>query len=233
MRSVTVKRSQLGLLSFLKSHRSSWLRERGNDPLIQYLEKKLGGDKPGLNAQLKMTPRPRPGHLKYDEVDTRCARAGVLVLLYPWNDRLHLVLTRRTEQVRHHQAQISLPGGRQEPGENLVQTALRETKEELGVRPDSPQLLGTLTPLYIPPSNTCIHPVVASLPQRPEFVRSPKEVEEVIEVPLAHLQSPVNVHEEIWTIRGIPIRVPFYLFKGNKIWGATAMVLAELLELLG
>jgi len=208
------------------------LSETENDPLIQYLKKKLLGDKPGLEAQLKMTPRPRPGHLKHDEVGVSCARAGVLVLLYPWNDSLHLVLTRRTEQVRHHQAQISLPGGRQEPGEDLVQTALRETQEELGVQPDSPQLLGSLTPLYIPPSSTCIHPVVAAIPQRPEFVRSPEEVEEVIEVPLAHLQDPKNIHEEVWTIRGIPVRVPFFLFKGNKIWGATAMVLAELLELL-
>jgi len=189
-------------------------------------------DKPGLNAQLKMTPRPRPGHLRYDEVDVSCTRAGVLVLLYPWNDSLHLVLTRRTEQMRHHQAQISFPGGRQESGEDLIQTALRETKEELGIQPDSFRLLGTLTPLYIPPSNTCIHPVVATLLQRPEFVRSPKEVDEVIEMPLAHLRDPINIHEEIWTIKGIPVRVPFYLFKGNKIWGATAMVLAELLELL-
>jgi 8-oxo-dGTP pyrophosphatase MutT (NUDIX family) len=180
-----------------------------------------------------MAPRPRPGHLRYDEVDVSCARAGVLLLIYPWNDRLHLVLTKRTEQVRHHQAQISLPGGRQEPGEDFVQTALRETDEELGVQPDSPQILGFLTPLYTPPSNTCIHPVVAAVPQRPEFIRSPEEVEEVIEVPLAHFLDPKNIHEELWTIRGIPVRVPFFLFKGNKIWGATAMVLAELIELLG
>jgi 8-oxo-dGTP pyrophosphatase MutT (NUDIX family) len=209
------------------------LSETKSDPLLHLLEKKLMGDKPGLNAQLKMTPRPRPGHLRYDEVEGSCTRAGVLVLLYPWNDSLFLVLTRRTEQMRHHQAQISFPGGRQESGEDLVQTALRETKEELGIQPDFPRLIGTLTPLYIPPSKTCIHPVVATLAQRPEFVRSPKEVEEVIEMPLAHLRDPINVHEEIWTLRGIPVRVPFYLFKGNKIWGATAMVLAELLELLG
>lgn len=204
-----------------------------SDPLLHLLERKLRGDKPGLNAQLKMAPRPRPGHLKYDEVDVSCTRAGVLTLLYPWNDILFLVLTKRTERMRYHQSQISFPGGRQEPGEDLVHTALRETCEELGVQPESLRLLGTLTPLYIPPSNTCIHPVVAALPQRPSFARSPEEVEEVIEVPVAHLRDPKNVHEELWTIRGIPVRVPFYLFKGNKIWGATAMVLAELLELLG
>jgi 8-oxo-dGTP pyrophosphatase MutT (NUDIX family) len=197
------------------------------------LAKKLREDIPGLDAQLKMTPRPRPGHLKYDEVDSSCARAGVLVLLYPCDDHLFLVLTRRSVLVRYHQAQISLPGGRQEPGEDLVQTALRETSEELGVRTDSLRLLGTLTPLYIPPSDTCIHPFVAALPERPEFIPAPEEVEEVIEVPLEHLQDPVNRHEEVWTIRGIPVRVPFYLYEGNKIWGATAMVLAELLEILG
>jgi len=209
------------------------LNETGREHHLQLLEKKLKEDKPGLDAQLKMTPRPRPGHLKYDEVDASCARAGVLVLLYLWNDSLFLALTRRTEQVRFHQAQISFPGGRQEPGEDLVQTALRETEEELGVHPDLPRLLGMLTPLYIPPSNTCIHPVVAFLPERPEFIRAPKEVEEVIEVPLLHLRDPLNLHEEVWTIRGIPVRVPFYLFKGHKIWGATAMVLAEFLEILG
>ena len=208
------------------------MNETGSDPLLLLLEKRLKGDKPGLDAQLKMSPRPRPGHRKYYELEASCTKAGVLVLLYPRDDNLFLVLTRRTEKMRYHQAQISFPGGRQDPGEDLVQTALRETREELGVQPDSPRLLGLLTPLYIPPSNTCIYPVVASLPTRPEFIRSPLEVEEVIEIPLTHLRDPVNVHEEIWTIRGVPVRVPFYLFKGNKIWGATAMVLAELLELL-
>ena len=157
------------------------MNESRSDPLIQSLKIKLLAAKPGLDAQLKMTPRPRPGHLRCDEVDDSCAKAGVLVLLYPWDGSLHLVLTRRTEQVRHHQAQISFPGGRQDPGEDLVQTALRETREELGVQLDSPQLLGALTPLYIPPSNTCIHPIVTAVLQRPEFIPSPAEVEEVIE----------------------------------------------------
>ncbi len=208
------------------------LNEAERDPILLLLEERLKGDKPGLDAQLKMTPRPRPGHRRHDEVEASCIRAGVLALLYPWENKICLVLTRRTEEVRYHQAQISLPGGRQEPGEDLIETALRETNEELGVLPNAPRILGMLTPLYIPPSNTCIHPVVASLSERPRFVRSPREVEEVIEVPLEHLRDPINCHEEVWTMRGIPVRVPFYLFEGNKIWGATAMVLAELLELL-
>jgi 8-oxo-dGTP pyrophosphatase MutT (NUDIX family) len=215
-----------------QNREATFLTEDRIDTILWSLEKRLKGDKPGLKAQLKMAPRPRPGHRSHDEVEESCTRAGVLALLYPWENALHLVLTRRTERLRHHQAQISFPGGRQEPGEDFVQAALRETCEELGIHPEALQVLGTLTPLYIPPSNTCIYPVVATQDQRPTFMLSPREVEEAIEVPVRHLCDPQNVHEEIWTIRGKPVRVPFYLFSGNKIWGATAMVLAELLELL-
>ncbi len=215
-----------------QNHEAGFLREDRIDTILRSLEKRLRGAKPGLKAQLKMAPRPRPGHRRYDEVEASCTRAGVLALLYPWENALYLVLTRRTERLRHHQAQISFPGGRQESGEDFVQTALRETGEELGICPEALQVLGSLTPLYIPPSDTCIYPVVATQDQRPSFMLSPREVEEAIEVPVRHLRDPQNVHEEIWTIRGKPVRVPFYLFSGNKIWGATAMVLAELLELL-
>jgi len=116
--------------------------------------------------------------------------------------------------------------------ENAVETALREAVEELSIKPDEVRVLGELTPLYIPPSNYCIYPVVAAAARRPEFDPSPHEVAEVIEVPLDHLLDPRNVTREMWPLRGIDVTVPFYLFQGHKIWGATAMVLAELLDLL-
>jgi 8-oxo-dGTP pyrophosphatase MutT (NUDIX family) len=199
---------------------------------IKTLEKRLKETLPGLQAQLKMTPHPRPGHKTYKEVGDSSIKAGVLLLLYPWKGRLHLILTKRTERLSHHQAQISLPGGRQDSGESLTQTALREAREELGVVPESVRILGMLTPLYIPPSNYCIYPVVSTVPERPNFVPSPKEVAETIEVPLGHLLDTKNRVEEIWTIRGIKVSVPFYAFQEHKIWGATAMVLSEFLELL-
>jgi len=203
-----------------------------NVDYLKILEMKLRGTLPGLQAQLKMSPHPRPGHKTYEEVDDSCLKAGVLLLLYPWKGKLYLILTKRTERLSHHQAQISLPGGRQDTGESLSQTALREAREELGIRPESVRILGMLTPLYIPPSNHCIHPVVSSIPERPDFLPSPKEVAETIEVPVAHLLDVKNRVEEIWTIRGIAVSVPFYSFREHKIWGATAMVLSEFLELL-
>jgi 8-oxo-dGTP pyrophosphatase MutT (NUDIX family) len=199
---------------------------------LKTLENRLKKPLPGLQAQLKMTPHPRPGHKTYKEIGNSCFKAGVLLLLYPWKGRLHLILTKRTEKLSHHQAQISLPGGRQDTGESLTQTALREAREELGIVPETVRILGMLTPLYIPPSNYCIYPVVSAVAKRPNFSPSPKEVAETIEVPLGHLLETKNRVEEMWTIRGMSVSVPFYAFQEHKIWGATAMVLSEFLELL-
>lgn len=204
----------------------------GFKEIINLLEKRLKEPLPGLMAQLKMVTDPRPGNKVYHEVEDTSIKAGVLVLLYPWRNHLHLVLTRRTDRVDFHQAQISFPGGRQEEGESSDQTALREAHEEINVSPGSIQILGELTPLYIPPSNYCIYPIVATANKRPDFKPSMHEVAEVIEVPLDHLLDSKNVRKEEWTIREGEVLVPFYLFKEHKIWGATAMVLAELVELL-
>ncbi len=119
-----------------------------------------------------------------------------------------------------------------DPGEDAIAAALREAQEELGVDPAGLTVLGRLSPLYIPPSDFCIYPVVAYAGERPVFVPSPHEVAEVLEVPLAHLLSPATRCEEVWDIRGTPVRVPYYAFGEHKVWGATAMVLCEFLALL-
>ena len=214
---------------------ADWSVHRGNSRIqdvLKLLEKKLKGPKPGLKAQLKMITRPRPGNKTYQEAEDSSLKAGVLILIYPRMKRLHLVLTKRTADVLFHQGQISFPGGRQDKGESLQQTALREAQEELKIEPHKIRILGELTPLYIPPSNYCIYPIVATTYSRPSFQLSRQEVAEVIEVPLDHLLDPQNIRREFWTIRGNEVEVPFYLYKGHKIWGATAMVLAELVEIL-
>jgi 8-oxo-dGTP pyrophosphatase MutT (NUDIX family) len=188
---------------------------------------------PGIPAQLLMAPDPRPGQRAYFEVEGTCLKAGVLVLLYESGGELRLLLTRRTERVLHHRGQISFPGGEQHPGESLEATALRETAEELGLDLGPVRLLGRLTPLFIPPSNYCIYPTVAFLPGEPAFRPQVDEVAELIEVPLAHLRDPANRRRETWVLPGRTAVVPFYEYRGHKVWGATAMVLAEFLALLG
>jgi len=199
---------------------------------LNFLERRLHGPRPGLESQLKMAPDPRPGDKTYQEAGDACLRAGVLVLIYPREGRHCLVLTRRTSHVAHHQAQISFPGGQMDEQESAVETALREAAEELNIAPEEVRILGELTPLYIPPSNYCIYPVVAAAKRRPDFRPSPREVAEVIEIPLDYLLEPGTVKRESWPIRGTDVIVPFYFFGGHKIWGATAMVLAELLDLI-
>jgi 8-oxo-dGTP pyrophosphatase MutT (NUDIX family) len=153
--------------------------------------------------------------------------------LYIAHDILHLVLTVRTSSLNHHSGQISLPGGGWEEGDaSFQETALREAREEIGIATDDLELLGPLTSLYIAPSNNVIHPFVAYLPQLPAFHPDPSEVAELLEVPLRVLADPATRREEDWIWRGAPLRVPFYAVGEHKIWGATAIVLAEFLALL-
>jgi 8-oxo-dGTP pyrophosphatase MutT (NUDIX family) len=186
---------------------------------------------PGLPAQMRMAPQPRPGTERILDPSLDCRRAGVLVLLYPCGGELSLVLTRRTESVENHRGQISFPGGSLEPGETTRQAALREAEEELGVSPTRLELLGELSPLYVPPSNFCIYPTAAYAPNRPDFVPLLQEVAEVIEVPLVHLLDPATRREEVWQLHGLPVHVPFYTVGPHKVWGATAMILSELLAI--
>jgi 8-oxo-dGTP pyrophosphatase MutT (NUDIX family) len=156
-----------------------------------------------------------------------------LLLLYPVHDLLHLVLTVRTSNLNHHSGQISLPGGGWEEGDaSLQETALREAQEEIGIVTDGLEMLGALTPLYIPPSNNVIHPFVAYTSQRPAFHPDSREVAELLDVPLRLLLDPTTRHEEDWNWRGATLHVPFYAVNEHKVWGATAIVLAEFLVLL-
>jgi 8-oxo-dGTP pyrophosphatase MutT (NUDIX family) len=185
--------------------------------------------RPGLPAQLRLSPRPRNPGITHEEAPRP---GGVLLLLYPHEQQLHLVLTRRADTLSNHKGQVSLPGGQRDPGETPEITALRELHEELGIEPNQVDVLGRLTPLYIPPSNYCIYPVVGYAAKRPRFRPNPAEVADVLEVPVAALLDPDAVHEEEWSLRDEAVQVPFFAVAGHKVWGATAMVLAEFVELL-
>ncbi len=204
------------------------------EPTVDDVRRALSRPLPGVRAQIKMAPQPRPGWDPNFAIPPDCRQGGVLILLYPRAGRLHFVLTRRTQTVRSHKGQISLPGGARENGETLVQTSLRETREELGVPPDGTEVIGRLSTLYTPPSNYCIHPFVAHREVRPTFRPDPNEVAEVLEVPLALLLDPSIRRVEYWPDPHLesPRRIPFFHVHGQVVWGATAMILSELVTLL-
>lgn len=192
------------------------------------LEEALGRPLPGLPAQSRMAPRPRG---RAPERPPRAA--AVLALLYPHNGVLHLPFTRRTQTVATHRGQISWPGGAREGEEPLETTALRETREELGIDPSSVDVMGRLTPLLTGTSGFIITPVVGWTPVRPGFEPDSREVAEVLELPLADLRRTGVVHTEQWELHGRQTQVPFYrLGPRTRIWGATAMILSELMEIV-
>ncbi len=185
----------------------------------------------GRSAQLKMAPVLRQNMRLPD--DPGQPRIGsVLILLYCQRDQLHLVLTRRRDDLRAHAGQISFPGGKREPNEALPTTALRETHEEIGVPAHHLTILGQITPIYIMPSDFEVHPFVAwyNKGQRPIFHPAPYEVAEIIEAPLNHLLNPATRREEMWQLRGRDLLIPFFSVGSHKVWGATAMMLSEFLE---
>jgi len=195
------------------------------DRLAERLEQPL----PGHEAHLTMAPRypARRADLSVNGRD--CREAGALVLLYPNDDEPVVVLTVRREHLPDHAGQISFPGGQREGDESLPDTALREAEEEIALPPTSVQLLGRLTPLYIPPSNFCVHPFVAGLDAAPDLRPTDDEVERVLRVPLSHLLNPTTRRTETRTLHGTDVEVPYYDVAGHTVWGATAMMLAEFL----
>lgn len=152
------------------------------------------------------------------------------MLLYEKERQTHVVLTRRRDDLQAHAGQVSLPGGRQEPRETLEETALRETREEVGVPPAAITILGQLTPLYIFPSDFEVHPFVGWHQGVPAFRPQPAEVAEIIETPLAALFDEQTRREEMWEWRDNPLHVPFYQIGEHKVWGATAMMLSDFVE---
>ena len=205
---------------------------RPGQEIVGILQKSLAGPLPGLAAQFTMAPRHGSDRTLTPMIEASCLKAGVMLLLYLRRDEPHLVLIRRTSTVLRHKDQIGFPGGQLEAGEDAVQAALRETGEEIGVPPDRIDVVGSLTPLFIPPSNFCIYPVVGTAEGPLVFTPEQSEVAEIIEVPFAHLLDPASARREDWTLGGRTVEVPFYAFGPHKIWGATAMVLAEFLVLL-
>ena len=196
------------------------------------LAKRLEQPLPGHDAQLTMAPRypARRSDLSVDERD--CREAGALVLLYPHNDEPVVVLTVRREHLPDHAGQISFPGGQREGVESLPETALREAEEEIALPPSSVQVLGPLTPLYIPPSNFCVHPFVGRATSVPHLHPTDDEVGQVLEVPLDHLLDPATRKTETRRLDGSTIDVPYYDVSGHTVWGATAMMLAEFLTVV-
>ena len=176
--------------------------------------------------------RPMPPEIPED-----ARPSAVLSLLFPVNDTLHLLFIKRVEDGRAHSGQISFPGGKLDPTDaDLRATALREAQEEVGIASSAVDILGALTPLYIPVSNFQVHPFVAFAKEKPDYNINSAEVNHVLEIPIDEL---LHADRKVVTdvvSPALPVVLrnvkAYQLADGTISWGATAMILSELETIL-
>ena len=199
------------------------------------LRKALEGDLPGVSSQLKMIPAHRHREMKLRNWKEEPRRAAVLICFFPdGDDEIYLALIRRNEYDGVHSGQISFPGGREEKEDrDLVHTALREAEEEINIRQHDVHVLGEITPVYIPPSNFLVNAVVGWTGKKPEFIPEVAEVQEILRIPLIELLNPENRQKKDIAHKELNITdVPCFYIQDHIIWGATAMMLSEVVDVV-
>ena len=203
------------------------------DTFIERLIERHAQGLPGRPFQMKKAVMARR---QIFEAPPTARQSSVLILLFPKNGEWHVVLTERVGNPNDpHSNQISFPGGSLDADDaSLEFCALRETHEEVGILPETIHIIGKMTDLYIPVSNFHVHPFLGWTESPPQYERQITEVKHIIEAPLSILQNPDNHKTMDMTVRGFQMsEVPYFDVQGKVVWGATAMMLSEFLELMG
>ena len=208
------------------------------EKFVKKISEEIKGELPGFSAQKLMAPLGRRPPLDYLKEGITPKKSAVLILLYPQIEpfAVKTVLILRPEnEGGNHAGQVSFPGGGfDESDKDLSETALREAEEEVGVDRNLVSLIGALTPLYIPVSNFMVHPFIGVMNSSPEFTLHPLEVSKVLEVDVNDFISDARKGsiDKFMKVLNAKMQVPCYNIEGETVWGATAMIISELEELL-
>jgi 8-oxo-dGTP pyrophosphatase MutT (NUDIX family) len=202
--------------------------------LRNYLLKRLTLPLPGNDAHALMAHEERRQYFRNYTVPDNARISSVLFLLHEQNDSVHFPLIVRSSDGTVHSGQVGLPGGSFESDDNdLSATALRETEEEIGISRNEIELLGGLTPIYIPPSNFIVHPFVGIYPGLASFNPDTNEVARIVHFKLDDLLSKSSHPEkEVTLSSGRKLTTPAFVHEELIIWGATAMMMSELKVIL-
>ncbi len=191
---------------------------------------------PGTPSQFKLSPPFRTALIeKYKEAMKDAKKAAVVAIIFPKgiHRELHIALILRKAYKGVHSAQIGFPGGKLEIGESLKQAAIREVEEEIGVTSSQYTIVKRMTEVYIPPSNFYVQSFLGVSDQELKFIKQDEEVEEVVEVALSALLDDVNMKDSlVHTSLKRDLNVPSFILEGHIVWGATAMMLSEIKDLL-
>ena len=195
--------------------------------LEAFLRTRLTGPLPGAEAQFRFSPRPTRKGWRPDDRPPGAREAAALLLLYPGAAGPGLPLTVRRHDLPQHAGQVSLPGGRIDPGESHLDAALREAEEEIGVPRESVRVLGALSTLWVVVSNHLVYPFVGITDARPEFRLAAREVDTLLEVPVIDIRDPARLGRSRHAREGVIVDYPHFDLAGHEVWGATAMILGE------
>ncbi len=202
---------------------------------LQYVPNLIPVELPAETAHAKMAPLERIQALKNLDLNAKNPRiAAVMMLFYPKNEKTHLILIVRNAYNGVHSSQIAFPGGKyEETDRDYQETALRETSEEIGVLPEKIEIIKHFTPMYIPPSNFLVHPYLGIAKEELSFYPDAREVASIIELPLSvFLDDEIMIETTLSTSYGNDILVPAFYIQNHIVWGATAMILSELRDVL-
>lgn len=202
------------------------------DSIVRLLKENLNKGLPGLLAQQKMAPDLRGRHDLPKKPNVTTRESAVLISVYPENGLANTILIKRPVYNGAHSGQVSFPGGKREiPDKSLIETALREAEEEVGIDTNLVEILGSLTPLFVPVSNLIVVPIIGIMPKPIKLHPNIQEVEYVITANLDDFKLAKNISTKTICIGKIPISAPYYNIMEEVVWGITAMIIAEFSEL--